>query len=240
MNFAENNTFLSNYAGDLGYTTDPDFQAQLPAFIRAGELRILRDLDLLTTRQTSTSGALTANNRNFVLPTDLGKFQIVETVSLKMSYAQDITGTLFVQPPLLPVSKEFLDAAYPDPHAVGVPSVPIYIAPIDDDVMAVGPAAGLAYPLVVYGVVWPVTLSGTNTETYISVNMPDLFLAAQMIDASLWLRQFGTKADEAQMAVDWNAEYERLLKAMDVVDARSSFMGAQWGTRAPNPVAQQK
>jgi len=42
------------------------------------------------------------------------------------------------------------------------------------------------------------------------------------------------------MAVDWEGEYDKLLKSMDVVDARSSFMGAQWGTRAPNPVAQMK
>lgn len=237
MNYIENRTALAQYAGDSGYETDPDFLAQLPVFIRSAELRILRDLDLLNTRITDTSAALIPNNRRFILPTDQGSYQIVETVALRMSYAQDITGTLFTQPPLQWVTKEFLDAAYPDDHAIGAPSVPVYIAPYTETEYAVGPAAGLAYPLTIYGVVWPATMTAQNNETYISVNLPDLFLAAEMIDVTMWEKQFGRTADEAQGATDWNAEYERIKGAANVVNLRQNIQGAGWGVNAPNPIA---
>ena len=96
--------------------------------------------------------------------------------------------------------------------------------------------AGVAYPLVIYGEVYPATLAAGNPETYLSVNLPDLFLASEMIQVSLWLRQFGTQADEAQMSVDWTKVYKDLLASADVVEARSSIMGVGYGIHGPNPV----
>lgn len=237
MNYGDNTTYLTQYAGDGGYATDPDFMAQLPIFIRSAELRILRDLELLTAKITDTTASLTPNNRLFTLPEAKGTYQVVDTVQIKKSYNNDITGTLFAAPPMLWVSKEWLDATYPSDYAVGAPSIPRYIAPYNDTQYAVGPAPGVAYPLIVYGSIWPETLSATNNETWISQNLPDLMLAAEMLDVSMWLRQFGRSADEAQQSMDWNAEYERLKGQANVVNLRQQVSSTGYGIKAPNPIA---
>jgi hypothetical protein len=239
MNYADNTTFLAQYAGDSGYATNADFLAMLPIWITSAEQRILRDMDLLSTRVSDTSGALAPNSRLFTLPTGIGTFTVVETVSLKMSYTNGITGTLFTQPPLTWVSKDALDAMYPDDHAVGNPSSPQWVAPYGRNLIAVGPAPSAAYPVVVYGTQDPATLSEDNTETFISTELPDLMLAAEMIDVSAWQRKFGAMSDDPAQARDWNQEYERLMKAANVEALRLKLQGAGWSSRQPNPLQAQ-
>jgi hypothetical protein len=238
MNYADNLTYLANYTSDLGYATDPDWLAQLPIFIETGERRILRDLDMLSSYVNDTTASLTPFERAFLLPTTQGKFQAVATIQIRMSYTQDIAGTLFTQPALQWVSREWLNAVYPDDNAVGAPSVPRYVAPVTDNIYAVGPAPGVAYPLVIYGQIYPNGLSAANPETYISVNMPDLMLASEMISVQLWLKQFGQTADEPAAGTDWVAEYNRLRASADVLEARSSIQGRGWGIRGPNQLAE--
>ena len=160
MNFADNLTFLANYAGQAAYATDPNFLAQLPIIIRSGEQRILRDMDLLSTRVTQT-GALTLGSRVFTLPSNgtAATFNVVETVRLKMDRNGLLVGTQFTQPALLPVSVEYLDAVFPDDHPVGAPSIPEFWAPYADNQIIVGRSPGQAYPVVVYGTQDPAPLS---------------------------------------------------------------------------------
>lgn len=236
MNYADNLTYLAQYAGDGGYVTDPDFLAMLPIWITSAEQRILRDMDLLATRVNDTSGTLTLNSRLFTLPTASGTFQVVETVSLKMNTTGGVTGTLYTQPPLTWVSKEALDAIYPDDHAVGNPSIPAWVAPYGQNLIAVGPAPSAAYPVTVYGTQDPASLSETNTETFISTELPDLMLAAEMIDVSAWERLFSAVSEDPAQARDWNQEYERLMKAANVEALRLKVQAAGWGARQPNPI----
>ena len=51
-----------------------------------------------------------------------------------------------------------------------------------------------------------------------------------MIDVQFWQRQFGMKADQAQGAIDWNAEYERLFKAANVQELRRFVEAVGWST----------
>lgn len=236
MNYADNLSFLAQYAGDSAYATDPDFLTMLPIWIRSAELRVVRDMDLLSTRVNDTSGALTINSRVFTLPTDAGTFTVVETVSLKMDINGTLSGTLFTQPPLTWVSKEALDAMYPDDHAIGAPSIPQWVAPYAQNQIIVGPAPNAAFPVTVYGTQDPATLSATNTTTFISTELPDLMLAAEMIDVSGWERLFSAMSEEPQQALSWSAEYERLLKAANVEALRLKLQGAGWSSRQPNPI----
>lgn len=228
MNYADNLTYLAQYAGDSELATDGDFLAQLPAFIFSAENRILRDLDLLSARITDTSGLLTQNSRIFVLPTDQGSFSVVITAAVIIAGIR--------QPPLLPISKEAMDAMFPDEHAVGDPSVPRYRAPLSDTEMLVGPAPSFAYGMQVYGPQTPVTLSADNPTTFISVNLPDLMLAAEMINVSAWQRQFSAMSDDPAQSRDWNQEYERLKTLCDAWQLRERVEAAGWGTRLPNAV----
>lgn len=231
MDYTDNQTYLSQYAGDSGYLISPsDFLTQLPAFIFSAENRILRDLDLLACRTTDSSGVMTANSRTFTLPADAGVWQVVETVAL-------IDQNGIRQSPMLSVSKEAIDSMYPDEHAVGDPSIPRIWAPYTAAEILVGPAPGYAYGAQVYGVQFPATLSASNTTTFISINLPDLFLAAEMIDVSAWCKNFGAMSDNPAQAHDWNQEYERLKSLAQPWELRRKVQAAGWSTRLPNPVA---
>lgn len=230
MDYAGNLAALIQYAGDSGYATNPDFLAQLPTFIFSAENRILRDLDLLACRVTDTTGSLTANSRVFALPTEIGIFQVVETI-------QVIDQKGIRHPPLLPMSKEVMDAIYPDEHAVGAPSIPRNWAPYTAASVLVGPAPGFGFTMQVYGVQFPATLSAANPSTFISTTLPDLFLAAEMIDVSGWLRNFGAASDDPAMARDWGQEYERIKGLANAWELRRKVQAAGWSTRLPNPVA---
>jgi len=235
VNYTENITYLANYAGSASYATDPAFLAQLPIFIESAEQRILRDMDLLSTRVSET-GALTINQRAFILPNSGGTFNVVETVQLKMDVNGLLDGTQYTQPALQPVSIEFLNATYPDDHAIGAPSIPEYWAPYRENQIVVGRAPGQPYPIVIYGTMDPAPLSVSNTTTFISVNLPDLMLAAEMILVSAWEKQFSAMADVQGQARDWNQEYERLLQAANVQELRRFVESAGWSSWQPNPL----
>lgn len=236
MNYASNLTYLSQYAGDSGYATDADFLAMLPIWIQSAEQRILRDLDLLSTRVNDSTGVLALNSRIFTLPTEIGTFQVVETVSLKMNTTGGVSGTLFTQPPLTWVSKAALDAMYPDDHAVGNPSIPQWVAPYAENQIIVGPAPAAAYPVTVYGTQDPATLSADNTTTFISTELPDLMLAAEMIDVSAWLRLFSAMSEDPAQAISWTGEYEKLKGQANIEALRLKVQGAGWSYRQPNPI----
>lgn len=237
MNYTDNLTYLSQYAGDSAYVTDPDFLAQLPIFITSAEQRILRDLDLISTRVYDTSGVPTINNRLFTLPTAASgaTFNLIVAVGLILTVA----GTQYKQPPLLPLSYEALSAMYPDDHGVGNPSVPQYWAPFTDNVIAIAPAPNpvLGMGIWVYGPQDPVTLSAANPETWISKNLPDIMLAAEMISVSGWQRQFSGMADDPAQARNWTQEYEKLLAQENVQELRRKVEASGWGSRQPNPIA---
>ena len=239
MDYADNLAALVQYAGDTGYldaVNSPDFTIQLPVFIFSAENRILRDLDLLAARVTEAilagrPGCFQENSRIFVLPTDIGIWQVVETLAV-------IDANGIRMPPLTWTSKEALDALYPDEHAVGAPSIPQYIAPYTASQVLVGPAPDYPYGAQVFGVQFPATLSEDNTTTFISINLPDLFLAAEMIDVSAWCKNFGAMSDNPAQARDWNQEYERLLSLARPWEYRRKVQASGWSTRLPNPVAQ--
>lgn len=231
MNYADNQTYLVQYAGDTGYLVSPsDFLTQLPAFIFSAENRILRDLDLLAARTTDETGILTANSRIFQYPTDAGVWQVVETIAL-------IDQNGIRHSPLTPVSKEIVDSMYPDEHAVGNPSVPRVWAPYTAASALVGPAPSYAFGVQTYGVQFPTTLSEDNSTTFISQNLPDLFLAAEMIDVSAWCKNSGAMSDNPAMARSWDQEYERLLSLARPWELRRKVQADGWSTRLPNPIA---
>lgn len=234
MDYAQNLTYLAGYAGDTSLTTDTAFLAQLPIWIKSAEQRILRDLDLLSTRVENTA-APTINQRLFTLPTTDGAFNLVVAAGLILT----IDGTEYRQPPLLPLSYEALCAMYPDDHGVGNPSIPRYWAPYTAEQIALGPAPNPVEGMTVwvYGPKDPATLSEANDETWISMNLPDILLAAEMINVSAWQRQFSAMADDPAQARNWTQEYQMLIAQENVQELRRKVEASQWGTRQPNPIA---
>lgn len=71
----------------------------------------------------------------------------------------------------------------------------------------------------------------SNTGTFISTQLPDLFVAAEMV----FLRGQWQKSTEG--ATTWSAEYERRKNPALVEESRKKLSSNGWNARLPSPVA---
>ena len=215
-------------------TSDPSFTTILPSIIEYAENRIQRDMDMLATFTTDTSSTLTANNRSFTLPSQI---QVLQQINVLSPYtATFTTGT---RNPLLPVTKEFLDAVYGSDTGTATPQ---YFAMIDPTTVIVGPWPNQAYPVEVVGTqnltsLYTLGQTDPNATTYISVDLPDLFMAASMVYGSGYQQNFGAQSDNPQMAQSWENQYQLLLKGADAEDERRKFAAAGWTSYSPTALS---
>lgn len=205
-------------------TSDPNFVAILPGAIDYAEQRIYRELDLLNTTVRTPTGTLTASNRNFTLPTpSAGPFVTVQEINVitPVSTAPD-SGT---RNQLTATTKEFLDAVWNS--ATGA-TVPKWFAPIDQLSIIVGPWPDAAYTVEVVGTVRPAPLSATNTTTFLTNYLPDLFIAASMVYFSGYMRNFGSQSDDPKMSASWESQYQTLFASAKGEELRKKFAGSDW------------
>jgi len=214
-------------------TTDTNFQIILPQMISYAELRMQRDLDFLSTQISNSSYSLTAGSGTLTIPTS--SFVVMETFEVI-----DGSGS---SAPLLPVGKEFIQNVYGTGSSTGLPQ---YFAVYGGDSastgltsqnMIVGPIPDLNYAIRLTGTVRSAPLSATNTQTYISVYLPDMFIMASMIYISAYQRNFGRLNDDPAMAQTYESQYQGLLKSAMVEENRKKFESAAWTSYSPSPFA---
>ena len=230
--------------------TDPAFLTILPAMIVYAENRMYRDIDFMFT-STSLHGVsfvLTPGNRNLSFNINLasnldsasGTFVVSEQINLLTDAAGNAASTTnpdaCVRVPLLPTTKEFLDAVYGSSLTANS-GKPEYFVPFIETLFFVGPVPDQAYPVEVVGTYRPNSLSATNTSTFISLYLPDVFIMASMIYISAYQRNFGRANDDPQMAVTYESQYQGLLKSAIVEEARKKFDAAGWSSQSPATVA---
>jgi len=211
--------------------TDANFLTILPMAIDYAELRIYRDVDLLSASQANSSFSFTPNNRTLTIPA--GTFVVTEQINV-ITPAGTTNPEAGTRVPLLPATKEFLDAVY---GSAASASVPKYFAPFNDNVFLVGPFPDAAYRAEIVGMIRPNSLSALNTSTFISQYLPDLFIMASMIYVSGYQRNFGKIADDPQMAVTYEMQYQTLLKGAVVEEARKKYEASAWSSQSPATVA---
>jgi hypothetical protein len=220
---------------------DTNFLAILPMMIDYANLRICRDLDLVFT-SVSLHGedyVLNAGNRNLSFSQNLPdgtSFVVSEQINLILdaSVAGDPdTGT---RVPLLPTSKEFLDAVYGS-AASSNRGQPKYFTPFNETLFFVGPTPDTNYYVEVVGTIRPAPLSVTVPTTFISQYLPDLMVMASMIYISAYQRNFGKESDDPQMAMSYESQYQLLLKSATVEESRKKFEAAGWSSQSPAVVA---
>lgn len=219
---------------------DVNFLAILPSMIDYATLRINRDLDLLIT-SASLSGAeykLTAGNRNLSFSQNLpdGSYFVVSEQINLITPAGQTDPNAGTRTPLLPATKEFLDAVFGS-SIVDNRAQPKYFAPFNDTLFLVGPVPDEEYYVEVVGTVRPAPLSEDVPVTFISQYLPDLLIMASMIYISAYQRNFGRQSDDPQMAQSYESQYGMLLKSAMVEEARKKYEGAAWSSQAPAPVA---
>lgn len=211
-------------------TDNTDFVTILPSAIDYAEQRIYRELDLLSTRVTNSSNALTASDRNFALPTG---YVVVE--ELNLIYPAGTAAASGTRYPLIPVSRPYLDVVYPGNVTTGQPVV---FAMVDQNNLIVGPSPDGNYVIEVVGTQRPAALSANNTSTFLTANLPDLWMAATMIFFSGFQKNFGSQADDPKMAVSWESQYQSLRASADSEEWRKKFAASAWSSIQPSREAQ--
>lgn len=212
-------------------TAQANFVAILPSIIDYAEQRIYRELDLLSTVVRDSSGVLSTNNRNFTLPTSVGTFIVVlgANVITPAGTAPD-SGT---RNPLVPVSRDYLDYAWP---SVTGASMPTSYAMITQSAIIVGPWPDAGYVIEVVGTQRPTPLSASNTTTFLTVNLPDLFMAASMVFSSGYQKNFGAQADDPKMGASWENQYQLLKASANVEEFRKKLQATGWSSQMPSPL----
>ena len=213
--------------------TDTNYQIILPQMISYAELRMQRDLDFLSTQISTTAYSFTASNNTLTVP----QSQFVTTETMEVI---DGSGA---STPLLPVTKEFLQNIYGSGSTTGLPA---YYAEYGGDaattgytsqLIIVGPIPSASYQVRLTGTVRSAPLSATNTQTYISTNLPDMMIMASMIYISAYQRNFGRQSDDPQMAQSYESQYQALKASALVEENRKKYEASAWSSYSPAPAA---
>jgi hypothetical protein len=217
----------STYLGQLAnlLATDPldtEFLAILPGCIDYAEQRIYRELNLLSTRVVDQSATLTPNSRTFTLPSAKGKFITVTALNI-ITPAGVTTSTTGVRNSIPSVTRNLLDYIAPTEYATSVPSVPMAFYMLDDATAVVGPAPDAAYYVEVIGTIRPKPLSQSNQSTFLTLYLPDLFIAASMVFMAGFQKNFGAQSGNPEMAVSWEAQYQTLFRSASDEELRRKY-----------------
>lgn len=210
---------------------DQAFLEILPLAIDYAELRIQRDLDLL---QTSGTAIATLASGTRQIAVTQGTFVTSEQINV-LTPAGTVNPETGTRNPLLPTTKEFLDAVYGASTYTGLPK---YFVPFNDNLWLVGPFSDDNYSVEIVGTTRLTPISATNASNFISLYFPDLLVIASMIYISGYQRNFSSSmANDPQMPVNFETQYMTLLKGAAVEEARKKFEAAAWSSQGPAVVA---
>lgn len=213
--------------------TDPNFTIIIPSMIDYAELRMQRDLDFLSTQTSNSSYSFSSGNNTLTIPST--GFVVLQTIEV-------INGS-GVSTPLLPVGKEYIQNVFGGGSTTGVPVVfAVYggdaaTTGLTSQNIIVGPTPDSSYSVRLTGTIRSSPLSATNTTTFISTYLPDLFIMASMVYISAYQRNFGRINDDPAMAQTYESQYQGLLKSAMVEENRKKFQSAAWTSYSPSPFA---
>lgn len=212
--------------------TDPAFVTILPSMITYAENRIYRDLDFLFTSIATTAYGLTVGSRIIAVPS--GTFVVPEQINV-ITPSGTSNPDLGSRVPLLPTTKEFLDAVYGSGLYTGTPK---YFVPFDDYTFLVGPYPDANYTCEIVGTYRPESLSATNTTTFISLYLPDIMIMASMVYISAYQRNFGSASvNDPAMPGTYEMQYQTLLKSALSEENRKKFESAAWSSQGQSTTA---
>ncbi len=223
--------------------------AMLPNIIDYAEQRIYRELDLLTTLTPLTNTA-SASTRYVSVPSNAIVVQSANVIT-PANTAPDAGS----RNSLRRTSVEYLNFAWPSATTTsGVPSVPEWYAIQNYNLtlssttysstgsnyrLLMGPAPDSTYVVEMLCTVRPLPLSSANPYTFLTVFLPDLFLAASMVFAAGFQRDFGQQSDDPKLSVSWESQYQLLKGSANIEELRKKSMSSDWETFTPSPLADQ-
>lgn len=211
------------------------FTSILPATINSAEMRLYRELDLLSTVISDSTANATANSRSFTLPQANGRFVVTQQINI-ITPVGTTPSTGGTRNPLTPASKETIDVLWPSETALSSTTVPQLYAPLTDQIFRFGPAPGAAFNVEVIGTTRPAPLSATNPTTFLSLYLYDLLIAASMVFLSGWQMNFGAQGDDPKMAVAWEQEYAKHFASANLEEIRKKYGASGWQSHSVSNV----
>lgn len=210
-------------------TDNTDLLEQMIAY---AELRIYRELDFLTTQTEVETTDLMAGTRTKAVPAS-----IIILNSMTVITPASTAAAVGTRNPMQRVSMEFMNFFWPSTLTLGVPTA---WALKDDTTIVLAPTPEAAYRLDCMGIVRPAPLSSSNTTTYITANLPDLFIAASCIWGFGGVNQnFGAMADDPQSTQSWENQYQLLKAGVNIEALRQKAWMPGWQPYSPSPEAAQ-
>lgn len=197
--------------------TDPNFVTMIPLSIDYAEGRILRDMDLTPAKGLITLGSASIGTAAYTVPPEV---MVLESLyygpnNQPVPFAsQDYIRTVYAGATNGPPEYfAFTGAASGSPWTTG-------------QQILLGPAPDATYALTGFGVERPAPLSATNTTTWISTWIPDVFFACAMIFWSGYMKNYGAAGtmDDPGQAGNWEGQYMRLLKSAETEEMRRRYM----------------
>ena len=200
-------------------TTSSAFLTEVPAAIDYAEQRIYRDLDLISTITVDDTTTCLAGARSITVPS---AFVAVNSIYLLLPAGNNnpLVGTKQV---IEKVSLDYISWAYPPTAALGGP--PQVCAYINQITYAIGPTADVPYFFETVGTQRPAPLSSGNPTTFLTLSLPDLWLAATMVHFSGQMKNFGAQADDPKMSMSWEGVYTKALASADAEELRKRYAG---------------
>lgn len=218
------------------------FTAIAPLIIEYAELKMQRDpdLDFLAMRNVDISKITTGGTRAVAIPSQL---IVVEGVSLITPPGAEPFAAGSQRIPLTRTTRAYLDLTWPVESQVGTPD-PVnggYYAlfsmqqsspapgsadepaPLPSAIL-IAPTPDNEYVVEFTGTMRATPLSATNPTNFLSVYLPDLYIAASMIIASGYQRDFSAQANDPQMAVSWTHIYDDLKGGAAVEELRKKAL----------------
>jgi hypothetical protein len=209
-------------------SNDPNYLTMLPGMIDYAEQRIWREADFLRQQVTDPTTNVSSGIRLVSTSTAFGVFITVDEVNILSSNSS-------ARFPLVPVSRAYLDATFPS--ASNVTGVPEFYAMTSDTRMLLGPAPDQSYFIEFIGIQRPSPLSSANSSTYLTQYAPDLFIAASMVFAFGYMRDFGGQADNPQASQSWEAQYKQLFQSAQAEANRAKHESQAWTPYSVSPTA---
>lgn len=192
------------------YTENEYASADFNTFIQQAEQRIYNAVQLPALRKNSI-GALTANNKYLLTPTDW-----LATYSLAV-----VSPTTGEYSYLLDKDVNFIRAAYPSPTATGSPE---YYAVFDKNTFILGPTPDLAYQAELHYYYYPESIV-TAGNTWLGDNFSSVLFYGALVEAGTFMK---AEVDMLALYIKRYGEAMELMKQLgDGKNRRDAYRSGQ-------------
>lgn len=176
-------------------STETNFVANIPVFVRAVEQRVYNEVQLPTLKK-NVSGALTSGNKYLSVPSDFLSVFSLAIVNTDGSYTF-----------LLNKDANFIRECFPFPAVTGVPS---HYGMFDVDSFILGPTPNAAYVAELQYFYYPESIVTAGTS-WLGNNYDTVLLYGALVEANMFIK------GEQELTVLYQSKFDAALAALKLL-----------------------